>query len=142
MHPMHGTAYSLISYKISVYHNAVEDTQGYGEVTIVVTPPTGPYLIDNTIHLSCFVNPWTMVNLTPPDSVTYRWRILTLSGTRETSGQNMTYTPSYYRDFHYLWLYCQVFSNGIQIIEGKKVIEVHGRLESSLSCCELSPYPH
>ena len=88
----------------------------------MVTPPTGPYLIDNTIHLSCFANP------TPPDSVTYRWRILTLSGIQETSGQNMTYTPSYYMDFHYLWLYCQVFSNGVQIIEGKKVIEVYGRL--------------
>ena len=113
----------LYSYKLwlaIVHPGSVENTQEY-EVTIVVTPPTESYLIDNTIHLCCLVNP------TPPDSVIYQLRILWLFGSQETSGQS-TYTVSYYMDFHYLWLYCQVFSNRVQVIEGKKVIKVYGRL--------------
>ena len=89
----------------------------------MVTPPTGPYLTGNTIHLSCFTNP------IPPDPITYRWKVLRLYGFWETSGQNASYTPRYGRDFHHLWWYCQVFSSGVKVTEGKKVIEVHGRLE-------------
>ena len=88
----------------------------------MATPPTGPYLIGNTIHLLCFVDP------TPPNPVTYRWRILRLHDSWEPSGQNVSYTPSYYSDFHHLWLYCQVFSNALQVTEGKKVIDVCGML--------------
>ncbi len=96
--------------------------EGY-KVTIIVTPPTGPYrLFDRTIDLSCFVDP------TPPDPVTYQWRVFTRSfDSWEPNGQNISYSP-YRRDFHYIWFYCSVLSNAVQVTQGKKVIEVYGRL--------------
>lgn len=87
----------------------------------MITPPTGPYLINRTINLSCFIDP------APPEPVTYRWRILRAHGVYwEQSWQNISYTPLYYSDFHHLQLYCQVFSNTVQVTEGKKFIEVYG----------------
>ena len=90
-------------------------------MTIVLTPPAGAYLIDNTIECSCFVDP------TPPNPVSYRWRVLRFYGFSQYNGQNTSYTPSYYRDFHHIWFYCEVFSNTVPVTEGKKVIEVHGK---------------
>lgn len=91
----------------------------------MATPPTGPYLTDSTIELSCFIDP------SPPDPVTYKWRLLTgLYGYWEPEGQNISYTPSSdFNDFHHLWFYCRVFSNTVTapVAEEKKVIEVYGK---------------
>lgn len=100
----------------------VAAVEGY-EVTITITPPTGPYLIDRTIDLSCFINP------TPPDPVIYRWRILSgIYSSWEPTNQNISFSPNAYDNFHYIWFYCQVFSNAVQIAEGEKAIEVYGKL--------------
>jgi hypothetical protein len=92
----------------------------------MVTPPRGPYLIDSTIELSCFIDP------TPPDPVIYQWRVLTgLYGYWEPDGQNISYTPSSdFHDFRHLWFYCRVFPNTVKapaVAEGKKTIEVCGK---------------
>ena len=90
---------------------------------IVVTPPTGPYLIDSMIELSYLIDP------TPPGLVICKWRALTgLYSYWEPDGQNISYTPSSdFHDFRHLWFYCRAFPNAVKAPALAEVIEVCGK---------------
>ena len=42
-------------------------------------------------------------------------------------GQNTSFTPDYYSNLHFMWMYCKVSSNSTLVAEGRKLINVHGR---------------
>lgn len=104
--------------------------EGY-EVTIMITPPMGPYQIGNTINLSCLIDP------IPPDPVTYRWRVFQVFSSWDRTGQNVSYTLSHYKDLRHPWLYCEVLSNMLPVTRGKKVIEVNGKLLINVANTQL-----
>ena len=108
-------------------YNYADAMDMYG-VTIAFSPPNGPYKIGDAIACSCFVNP------TPPEPVTYHWRAPQLYGYFSTNGQNTSFAPSEYFDFHFIWFYCSVrFSNGSLVAEGKRLIQVHGEANAIAS---------
>ena len=109
-----------------------EVTGVFGEqydITVVTDPPSGPFLIGNRITFTCHVYP------IPPEPVTYSWHAMKdASGpTTLSSGQNAThYTPSYYRDLHFSWFFCKVFSNESLIGVGRKLVEIHGKSQAQI----------
>ena len=91
-------------------------------VIITTTLSNGPFLVDNEIEFTCYVDP------TPSEPVTYSWHAVkdaygatTLSSTTNTT----RYTPSY-SDLHESWLFCKVFSNGSLVGVGRKLVKIHG----------------
>lgn len=86
----------------------------------MLNPETGPYLIGNSIDCYCSVVP------TLPGPVTYQWNVPRLYRSYQSTGQNISYTPYEFWDFHYLHFYCKVLSNSIIVAQGKRLIEVYG----------------
>ena len=92
-------------------------------VTVITDPPSGPFLTGNRINFTCHVYPL------PSEPVTYSWHAMTnANGPNTLSGQKTTqYTPSYWRDLHYSWFFCKVFSNETLISVGRRLVEIHGK---------------
>ena len=92
-------------------------------ITVIIDPPSGPFLAGNRIDFTCHVDPL------PPEPVTYSWHAMTNGyGPITLSGQNTThYTPSVYRDLHFSWFFCKVFSNETLISIGRRLVEIHGK---------------
>ena len=117
----------------SSYNDTISDSLHYfqsvtavlGEqydVTVITDPPSGPFLIENQINLTCHVHPM------PPEPVTYSWHaVKDANGPTTLSSQKTTlYTP-YYLDLHFSWFFCKVFSNGSPIGVGRRLVEIHGK---------------
>ena len=127
---LHGTLLLLsrLSIKISIIHctNSFYAVTGFfGElyiVTVITDPPSGLFMTGNWIDFTCHVYPL------PPEPITYSWHAM-INGYSPTtlSGQNTTqYTPSY-RDLHFSWFFCKVFSNESLISVGRRLLEIHGK---------------
>ena len=102
-------------------HAAVLGVKEY-DVTVVTDPPCGPFLVGSEIEFTCHVDP------APPETVTYSWHaVKDAYGPTTFSGHNTTrrYTPNY-RDLHFSWFFCKVFSNGTLIDVGRRRVEIHG----------------
>ena len=95
------------------------------DVTVITDPPHGPFLIGNRINFTCHAYPM------PPEPVTYSWHaVKRASGPSPLSRQSTTrYTPSY-RDLHFSWFLCKVFSNESLIGVGRRLVEIHGKTQA------------
>ena len=117
----------MLKISIALTHNNYYAVTGvFGEqytVTVITDPPSGPFLAGNRIDFTCHISPL------PPEPVTYSWHAMTNAyGPTTLSGQNTThYTPSIYRDLHFCWFFCKVFSNETLISVGRRLVEIHGK---------------
>ena len=97
-------------------------------VTIITSPSQGPYRLSQIVNFSCLIEP------TPPDLVTYQWRVLdNVGGGSTLGGQNISrYSSSssyIYPYLHYCWYSCEVSYNQALLGSSRKIIEIHGEFE-------------
>ncbi len=113
---------SIASYNEYALANAAtvtaEDT-AYS-VTITTVPSQGPFRIGQTVQFSCLIEP------TPPDPVTYRWRIVEYARIGHTHTQQ-NYSRSFYnRNLHYCYYLCEVSVNQTLLGSASRIVEVQG----------------
>ena len=98
-------------------------------VTIITSPSQGPFRISQIVNFSCLIEP------TPPDLVTYQWRVLDNAGGGSTSSsQNISRYYRFYSYYlHYCWYSCEVSRNQTLLGSSRRVIEVHGELQIQLA---------
>ena len=97
-------------------------------VVITTKPASGPFLVNQEIEFTCYVDP------APPEPVTFSWdAVKEANGTTTLRSQSSVNTTSYtpqYKDLHISWFFCKVFSNGRRVGVGRKRIEFHGKAYS------------
>ena len=102
--------------------SSADDGFGSYSVSIITEPSQGPFRIGQDVQFMCQVDP------TPPDPVTYQWRIVERSYEGSTSPQQNISTFYYYYDYtlRYCYYYCQASVNQTLLGSASRVVEVQG----------------
>ena len=90
---------------------------------IVTRPPQGPFRLRQTVQFTC------EVDSLPTENLTFQWRSVEYTyGGSSYSGQsfNKTFTSRF--TLRYVWLFCSVLRNTIQLASSDKIVEIHGKV--------------
>ena len=67
----------------------------------------------------------------PPEPVTYSWHAMKDAyGPSTLTGQHTTHYTPYYRDLHFSWVFCKVFSNESLVGVGRRLVEIHCKIQA------------
>ena len=95
------------------------------DITVITDPPSGPFLTGNRISFTCHVYPM------PSEPVTYSWHAMKDAGGPTTlTGQHTTHYTPHYRNLHFSWFFCKVFSNESLVGVGRRLVEIHGKTQA------------
>ena len=86
-------------------------------------PPQGPFRLGQTVQFTC------EVDSLPTENLTFQWRSVECTyGGSSYSGQsfNKTFTNEF--TLRYVWFFCSVLRNTIQLASSDKIVEIHGKL--------------
>ena len=90
---------------------------------IVTRPPQGPFRLGQTVQFTC------EVDSLPTENLTFQWRsVEKTSGGSSYSGQsfNKTFTSRF--TLRYVWFFCSVLGNTIQLASSDKIVEINGKV--------------
>ena len=95
---------------------------GAGSARIVTRLPQGPFRLGQTVQCTC------EVDSLPTENLIFQWRSVEYtSGGSSYSCQSFNKTFTSRITLRYVWFFCSVLRNTIQLASSDKIVEYHGK---------------